>query len=169
MTKSLMKVFGPRKTQGQTEPITAAVAPSQPVQIEQLVVDPQAMNITNRIASGTVITGNYSSKSGLLVQGEIIGNIFVQGGPLVLTDEGVIRGNIFCEEDAFLCGTIAPDDGQETPNLEFKGKVVLAHTLNAKANIQARSFKTFEGAQIDGLIRTVRSPVAIEQLVDHDR
>lgn len=123
---------------------------------ETIVIDPVGMNIVNRIAPGSKFCGTYECIGGLLVQGLIEGNISVKGGPLVLMQEGVIKGDTTCDQDAYLFGKIEPKDSGEYSELCAGGAVFMAETLNAKANITAADIKSYQGAQVDGRIRTVR-------------
>ena len=44
---------------------------------DTLTLDPIAMNVVNRVAAGSQLSGDLSFEGGLLVQGEIAGNIRV--------------------------------------------------------------------------------------------
>lgn len=123
---------------------------------EVIVIDPVAMNVVNRIAPGSRLSGVLEFEGGVMVQGRLEGTIKIVGGPLVLLQGGVISGTFECSEDAYLFGTIDPRSDGELSELTADGAVFLAETLDAKANITARSMKTFEGSQVEGRIRTVR-------------
>lgn len=127
---------------------------------QSIVIDPASMNIVNRIAAGTVQRGNCHCQGGLLVQGRIEGVIEVTGGPLVLMPEGEIRGSIRADGEAYLFGTVLSEEDEKLSELEVAGTVFLAETLQAKANITAGAFKSWEGAQVEGRIRTVKRPAA---------
>ena len=123
---------------------------------ETIVIDPVGMNIVNRIAPGTKSTGTLECSGGLLVQGHFEGTLVVTDGPLVLMQGGVISGDFDCQQDAYLFGTIAQKPGGEQSQLTVGGAAFMADTLEAKADITAGVFKTYEGAQVDGRIRTGR-------------
>lgn len=123
---------------------------------ETIVIDPVGMNIVNRIAPGTKSTGTLECSGGLLVQGHFEGTLVVTDGPLVLMQGGSISGDFDCKQDAYLFGTIAPKPGGEQSQLAVGGAAFMADTLEAKADITAGVFKTYEGAQVDGRIRTGR-------------
>ncbi len=127
---------------------------------ETLVIDPATMNVVNRVAAGTRCLGKNSYAGGLLVQGFIEGDIEVAGGPLVLMPEGVIAGSIKISGDAYLFGTVGAMEGGELSEVTVQGVVYLAETVVAKSNITAAAFKTFEGAQVEGRIKTVGRPAA---------
>lgn len=123
---------------------------------ETIVIDPVGMNIVNRIAPGTKSVGSLECSGGLIVQGYFEGTLAVTDGPLVLMQGGVICGDFDCKEDAYLFGTIAAKPSGEQSQLTVGGAAFMADTLDAKADITAAVFKTYEGAQVDGRIRTVR-------------
>lgn len=126
---------------------------------ETIALDPVGMNIVNRIAAGTKFTGVIECAGGLLVQGQFDGKATVTGGPLVLMPEGELRGEFTCDQDAYLFGKIlAPADAEQS-ELVAGGAVFLAETLKAKANITSRSIRSFEGADVDGRIRTGKKAV----------
>lgn len=123
---------------------------------ETIVIDPVGMNIVNRIAPGTKFTGTLECSGGLIVQGNFQGSLVVVDGPLVLMQGGVMFGDFDCKQDAYLFGTIEAQSNGEQSQLTVGGAAFLAETLEAKADITACVFKTYEGAQVDGRIRTVR-------------
>lgn len=123
---------------------------------ETIVIDPVGMNIVNRIAPGTKAVGTLECSGGLIVQGHFEGTLVVTDGPLVLMQGGVIAGDFDCKQDAYLFGTIAAKPGGDQSQLTVGGAAFMAETLDAKADITAGVFKTYEGAQVDGRIRTVR-------------
>lgn len=120
----------------------------------EIVIDPVAMNIVNRVAPGSVQSGTYRCAGGLLVEGKIEGDIEVTGGPLLLMPEGEITGSVRADGEAYLLGTISARSEQDLSDLEVGGIVYLAETLRAKANITAGAFVTYHGAQLEGHIRT---------------
>lgn len=123
---------------------------------ETIIIDPVGMNIINRLAPGSKFIGQLESEGGLLIEGTIVGNVLVSGGPLVLMEHGSITGDVTCEGDAYLFGKIHPAEGKDHSELIAGGAVFMAQTLEARANITAGAIKTYDGAQVDGRIRTVR-------------
>ena len=124
---------------------------------QTIVIDPVAMNIVNRIAANTNGVGTFECSGGLIVEGYFSGTLVVNDGPLVLMQGGVISGDIQCQQDAYLFGAIASRESGEQSTLNAGGVVYMAETLEARADITANVVATFEGAQVDGRIRTVRS------------
>ena len=127
---------------------------------QSIVIDPAAMNIVNRIAPGTVQTGCCRCEGGLLVQGRVEGEIHITGGPLVLMPEGEICGTVSTDGEAYLFGTVLATADEKLSEIEVGGTVFLAETLHARANITAGAFKSWEGAQVEGRIKTVKRPAA---------
>jgi cytoskeletal protein CcmA (bactofilin family) len=123
---------------------------------ESIVIDPVAMKIINRIAAGSRSEGVLECQGGVMVEGSFVGTLVVKGGPLVLMPVGVIRGVMTCDGDAYLFGTIEEQTNGEPSELEAHGAVFLTETVNAKANITAGAFKTYEGSQVDGRIKTIK-------------
>lgn len=122
---------------------------------EIIVIDPVGMNIVNRVAPGTVLEGDSTWIGGLLVQGSIKGNIKISGGPLVLDDGAVIAGKVQCVGDVYLFGKIDQAAAGQFSEVVCTGAAFLAETLVAEADISAAGFKLFNGAQINGRLRTI--------------
>lgn len=124
---------------------------------QTLTIDPVKEGIVNRIAAGTVQRGNLVCEGGLWVEGTVVGDLVVNG-VLVLSSTGVLQGRVCVNGPrAALVGTIEPGAGeQELAEVEVHGVVQLGATLNAKANITAARFEFFEGAQVEGRIRTFK-------------
>jgi cytoskeletal protein CcmA (bactofilin family) len=123
---------------------------------QSIDIDPVAMNIVNRVAAGTVQRGSCRWVGGLLVQGRIEGDLEVVGGPLVLMPGGEIAGNVRGDGEAYLFGNVLAKSENELSELDIAGTVYLAETLHAQANITAGAFKSWEGAQVEGRIKTMK-------------
>jgi len=123
---------------------------------QSIDIDPVAMNIVNRVAAGTVQKGSCRWAGGLLIQGRIEGDLEVVGGPIVLMPGGEIAGNIRGDGEAYLFGKVLAQSDDELSELDIGGTVYLAETLHAKANITAGAFKSWEGAQVEGRIKTMK-------------
>ena len=128
---------------------------TEEIDIETIVIDPQAMNIVNRVAAGCRQSGVFHCQGGLMVEGRIEGDIEIVGGPLVLMPEGVIGGRISGDGEAYLFGTIAARCTNEPSELEVAGQAFLTQTLRARANIKAGAIRSYFGAQVDGRVDTV--------------
>ncbi len=143
-------------SRAKSSPAQWSTALSNQTNNESIVIDPVAMKIVNRIAPGTKYEGTLECEGGVIVEGIISGTLSVRGGPLVLMPSGVARGMLACDGDAYLFGTIEALPNGEPSELDAFGAVFLTETVNAKANITAGAFKTYEGSQVDGRIKTVK-------------
>lgn len=114
------------------------------------------MKIVNRIAPGSKYVGTLECSGGMMIEGAFTGTLIVKGGPLVLMPESVVTGILTCDQDAFLFGTIEAQASGELSELDAYGAVFLTETVNAKANITAGAFKTYEGSQVEGRIKTLK-------------
>lgn len=123
---------------------------------ETIIIDPVGMNIVNRVAAGTKLRGVFSFAGGLLVQGELLGDVQVTGGPLVLMQEGVMSGEITCDQDAYLFGKINVKENGDYSEVTATGAAFLAATLVAKANITSAKVRTYDGTDVDGRFRTLK-------------
>jgi len=122
---------------------------------ESIVIDPDAMNIVNRVAPGSRSVGEVHYVGGVLVEGIIDGAVHVTGGPIVLMPGGAIRGTVKGDGDAFLAGTIEYREGEVLSEVVVQGTVYIVETLVAMANITAGAFKTYHGARVEGHIRSL--------------
>lgn len=142
-------------------PVPAAVPqPQQPSDGESIVIDPVAMNILNRVAPGTRQSGVLHCAGGLMVEGTIEGEVHVTGGPFVLMPNGLIRGKVVADAEAYLFGTVQALSENVLSELDVAGAVFLTETLRAEANITAGAIKSYEGAQVEGRIKTVKRATA---------
>ena len=123
---------------------------------ESSVIDPVAMKIVNRVAAGSRQTGVLHCEGGLMVEGTIEGEVHVSGGPFVLMPDGVLLGTVVGDGEAYLFGTIRERSESELSDLDIAGAVFLTETLRAKANITAGAIKSYDGAQVEGRIKTMR-------------
>lgn len=128
---------------------------TEEIDIETIVIDPQAMNIVNRVAAGCRQSGVFHCRGGLMVEGSIEGDIEIVGGPLVLMPEGVIAGRISGDGEAYLFGTIRPRSASEPSELEVAGQAYLTQSLRAQANITAGAIRSYLGAQVEGRVNTL--------------
>jgi cytoskeletal protein CcmA (bactofilin family) len=122
---------------------------------DNITLDPVAMNIVNRIAPGTKFTGTLECEGGVLVQGIFEGTLLVKNGPLVLTVEGVMTGDIECEADAYFLGKINRKDDGELSKVTVGGAAFMGSSLAGSADITAGTVKMYDGAQVENL-RTIR-------------
>lgn len=125
-------------------------------QQDTLTIDPIAMNVVNRVASGSRLTGNLSYQGGLLVQGETDGQMHVQGH-LIIWRAGSVRGRIVVLGDCYVFGQIGhPEGGPEDTQLECHGTTYVAHSGVSTGTLKARRLQLYEGADLRGPFRTLR-------------
>lgn len=125
-------------------------------QQDTLTIDPIAMNVVNRVASGSRIEGNLRFHGGLLVQGETAGQLQVQGR-LILWRGGMVRGRIVVMGDCYIFGQIGDTQGQpEDTQLECHGTAFVAHSGVSTGTLKARRLQLYEGADLRGPFRTLR-------------
>lgn len=123
---------------------------------ESIVIDPVAMKIFNRVAAGSRQAGVLHCEGGVIVEGTIEGEVHVSGGPFVLMPNGVVSGRVVGDGEAYLFGTIRARSDNELSDLDMAGAVFLTETLRAQANITAGAIKSYDGAQVEGRIKTIK-------------
>lgn len=131
---------------------------------DTLTVDPIAMNVVNRIASGSRVEGMLQFSGGLLVQGTAAGNIHVDGALIVWAD-AVVRGRLRVNGDVYVFGAVGAANGATTV-LECTGTVCVASTGVCNASLLARSLRLYQGAQAHGPFKTRTGPADLPVLRD---
>ncbi len=122
-----------------------------------LTLDPVAMNVVNRVAAGSQLSGQLVFDGGLLVQGEISGQVRVNGA-LIVWGGGTVRGRIRVSGDLFLFGRLGADgEGAEETTIECHGMVCVAQSGVSTATLLARRMQLYEGADVKGPFKTLRS------------
>ncbi|MDI3511961.1 MAG: polymer-forming cytoskeletal protein [Pseudomonadota bacterium] len=125
-------------------------------QQDTLTIDPIAMNVVNRIASGSRLDGSLRYQGGLLVQGETGGSLHVLGR-LIVWRGGVVRGRVRVDGDCYVFGQIGEAGGQpEDTDLECHGTIFVAHTGVSTGTLRARRLQLYEGADLQGPFRTLK-------------
>jgi len=123
---------------------------------DTLTLDPVAMNLVNRVASGCALRGRLKFEGGLLVQGDLEGDIEVQGR-LVVWSGGVVRGRITVTGDLYLFGRLgAPGGRAEDTVLECQGMAYVSHTGISTGTLMARRLQLYDGADLQGPFRTLK-------------
>lgn len=122
---------------------------------DTLTIDPIAMNIVNRVAAGSRLSGPMVFDGGLLVQGEISGDIQVNGR-LIVWNGGIVHGQIRVMGDFYLFGQLglsnaAPDD----TTLKCLGVAYVANTGVATGTLLAGRLSLYSGADLQGPFRTI--------------
>ncbi|MDO9479844.1 MAG: polymer-forming cytoskeletal protein [Hydrogenophaga sp.] len=123
---------------------------------DTLTIDPIAMNVVNRVASGCQLNGDLNFEGGLLVQGELAGNIRINGCLIVWTG-GTVRGRVHVSGDLYLFGRLgdAHASAHET-SLECQGMVCVSSTGTSTGTLMARRLQLYEGADLQGPFKTLK-------------
>jgi len=137
---------------------------------DTLTIDPIAMHVVNRIAAGSLVSGDLSFEGGLLVQGEIFGNIRVNGR-LIVWAGGVVRGRVRVSGDLYLFGRLGDAGGcAHDTSLECQGMACVSNTGVSTGTIMARRLQLYEGADLQGPFKTLKKgdnlPVLKDALPD---
>lgn len=123
---------------------------------DTLTLDPVAMQLVNRVASSCLLRGQLQFEGGLLVQGELDGDIQVEGC-LVVWSGGVVRGRISVAGDLYLFGRLGAAGGRaEDSVLECQGMAYVSHTGVSTGTLMARRLQLYDGADLQGPFRTLK-------------
>ena len=123
---------------------------------DTLEIDPIAMNVVNRVASGTQLVGDLQFEGGLLVQGEVSGDVRVNGH-LIIWAGGVARGKIWVTGDLYLFGQLgAPSAGPQETTMKCMGMAYVANTGVATGTLMASRLKLYDGADLQGPFKTLK-------------
>lgn len=121
-----------------------------------LVIDPVAMNITNKIAADTLSGGTLTCKSGLLLEGEHRGELVVHG-TLVCTAGSRLVGKSIVHGDVYVFGQLGDGQGDKS-QLTVHGTLHLTKDAVAYGDMECARFATYDGAKIQGGFTTLVSP-----------
>jgi hypothetical protein len=131
-----------------------------------LTIDPMAMQVVNRVAAGSLLSGDLSFDGGLLVQGEIVGNLSVQGH-LIVWSGGVVRGRIQVSGNLYLFGQLGDVGGSpHDTSLECQGMACVASTGVSTGTLMARRLQLYEGADLQGPFKTLHQSTSLPVLRD---
>jgi hypothetical protein len=136
---------------------------SNSTQEDVLHIDPVRMNLINRIASGSIAQGNLAFAGGLLLQGQWVGNGIVKGS-LVVWHEALLTGHFKIEGDLYVVGQLGERSvGSIETLIECGGTTYMASTAQSSAKILTVHLKLYDGANIGGVIKTMKSAVSHRQ------
>ena len=124
---------------------------------DTLTIDPIAMNVVNRVATGSHLGGTLHFEGGVLVQGELSGDITVNGR-LIVWSGGAVRGNIHVKGDFYLFGHLgAIGAAADETHLKCLGCAFVANTAVATGTLSAARLSLYEGADLQGPFRTIKA------------
>lgn len=137
---------------------------------KRIELDPVKDNLCNRIAPGGAIKGAISMMGGVLVQGTVIGEpMHVHDGPLLLQEDGVLRGRIIVDGDAYIFGIAGdPNEPEGSLDLEVRGVIHLASTCRTYGVITCAEVATYKGCEVNSKIRTLQqaaTQAAVEKII----
>ncbi len=128
-----------------------------------LVIDPVAMNIRNRICEESISRGTSEFGSGLLIQGQHHGRLVVRGGPLVIYDGAYLTGEIEVYGDVFVFGQVGGTDSEAVNTvLTVHGTLHLTGRALAYGRLKFVRIATYDGAQMNAALETIKEAVAVE-------
>lgn len=123
---------------------------------DTLTIDPIAMNVVNRVAAGSVLSGELTFEGGLLVQGEVSGHLRVNGRLIVWTG-GVVRGRVEVSGDFYLFGQLGEHGADvQATHLACHGMAFVAQTGVSTGTLEARRLQLYEGADLQGPFKTLK-------------
>lgn len=129
---------------------------SQITRQDTLTIDPIAMNVVNRVAAQTQLDGELRFAGGVLVQGQLGGDVWIQG-PLIVWGKGVVTGRVRVMGDLYLFGNLGAADGAVHDTvIECHGVAYVASTAVATGTLLAASMQMYDGADLRGAFRTLK-------------
>lgn len=129
-----------------------------------LTIDPIAMNVVNRVALGSLLTGKNQFKGGVLVQGEIEGELEVRGR-LIIWAGAKVSGRIKIWGDLYLFGQLGTTERSATINLtECLGTAYIASSGVSDGTLLAHRIRMYEGAQLHGPFKTLKNTTPLPEL-----
>ena len=131
-----------------------------------MTIDPAAMNVVNRVASGSHLNGRLLFDGGVLVQGELSGHLTVRGH-LIVWHGATVRGRLNVQGDVYVFGSLGdPDAASSQTSVECSGMVCVAQGGSSSAALLARRLQLYEGADVRGPFKTLRPGEAVPVLHD---
>ncbi|MBP6336817.1 MAG: polymer-forming cytoskeletal protein [Vitreoscilla sp.] len=132
---------------------------------DTLVIDPVKMNITNRVAEGTILAGKHRFEGGLLLQGTLDGSGEI-AGRLVVWHSGQLRGRFRVLGDLYVLGQVGATTDNTDPDtlVECQGTAYVASTGISTGTILATRLRMYDGATLQGPFKTLRSDESLPVL-----
>ena len=118
-----------------------------------MVIDPVAMNITNKVAADTKSTGRLECRSGMLLEGEHNGDLIVHG-TLVVAQGARLSGTSTVHGDVYVFGSLG-EPGAAHCILTVHGTLHLTKTSVTYGKMQCLRVATYDGAKVHGVFKTL--------------
>lgn len=118
-----------------------------------VVIDPIAMGITNKIAAGSISSGDNHFNGGLMLEGETSGTMEVNGILLIMAG-AVLKGTVVVNGDAYIFGQVGTKEGDEAV-LIVHGELHLTSKCVAYGKMKFKKLAHYQGAMIHGSIETL--------------
>lgn len=127
---------------------------------DSLIIDPVAMNIVNRLATGTALQAEaLHFEGGLLLQGSLRGSGEI-AGKLVVWHQGLLQGRFRVLGDLYVFGQLgqSPSEGEEDPatQIECQGTVHVASSGVCSGSLSAPRLRLYDGGVLQGPFRTLK-------------
>jgi hypothetical protein len=122
----------------------------------QILIDPLGMNIQNRLDGGSRSVGPLELNSGLMLQGEHVGDLTVRNGPLVVAEGARLHGGrILVEGNMYVFGQIGLENEGDAPtHVECKGELHFAASCAAFGRLRCPRPAIYAGAKVRGVLET---------------
>lgn len=133
--------------------------------LDTLVIDPVKMNIVNRVAAETAMSGAFHFQGGLLLQGSLNGEGEI-AGRLVVWHDAKLVGRFRVLGDLYLLGRLgdAADDIDESTVIECQGTAYVASTGVSSGTLIAARLRMYDGAVLQGPFKTLRGEQSLPVL-----
>lgn len=129
-----------------------------------LTIDPVAMNVVNRVAAGSRLSGEHTYQGGVLVQGNIDGALDVRGC-LIIWGDAQVSGRIKIWGDLYLFGQLGLAHHSDNETIvECMGTAYIASTGVSRGALFAHRIRMYDGAQLQGPFKTLKHTASLPEL-----
>ncbi len=130
---------------------------------DNLVIDPLAMNIVNRIAPESSINGDVTYQGGVLLQGTLSGRGHVFGR-LIVWHGAQLQGHFRVMGDLYVFGRVGSAANGNQTVIECMGTAYIANTAVSTGTISAQRLRLYEGAELQGPFKTIKNIHSLPEL-----
>lgn len=121
-----------------------------------ITIDPIAMNVVNRVAEGTNLSGDLEFGGGLLVQGRVSGNVRVRGR-VIVWEGASLEGKVRIFGDLYVFGQLgAAGSLASKTRVECHGTAYIASTGVSTGALHAHKLRLYDGADLQGPFQTMK-------------